>query len=144
MHVTDADGLDANESLLQDNGLDWQNDDTHDLSVILQRLTIIYSWAGHIFSALDLESKGLVDLNRSGPALFSIFSELKISHLWDLLQKLVNGEATMSPQRFVAVFFLWMGIDEQFELSCQQGVCIPKVVFLYACMYTCAPKDWLQ
>lgn len=104
--------------------LDWQNDDTHDISIIMQRLAIIYSWAKETFSALDLQNKGIIDLERSGAALFNIFSEMKIAHLWDSLQKVLDGETSVTHQQFIAVFFLWMGIDEQFELSCQQGACM--------------------
>lgn len=104
---------------------DWQNDETLDMTALMQQLAVIYTWANETFSALDLQSRGTVDLAQTGPQLFRLFSEMKIPHLWDSMAKALNGEVTVTLESFHAVFFLWMGIDEQFEMSCQRGAMKP-------------------
>jgi len=102
--------------------LGWTDNETSDVKAIMQRLSVIYSWAKETFAALDLQTCGTVDLNQTGPTIYKLFSHMKISHLWDTLTKVLDGEAVVTLERFNAVFFLWMGIDEQFELSCQRGM----------------------
>jgi hypothetical protein len=69
-----------------------------------------------------MEAKGVVDLARSGSVIFKILSDMKLTHMWDALNKALGSETTISRTLFVSVFLSWMGIDEQLELQCQQGV----------------------
>lgn len=120
-HNADGNGNTNEEDACKAGGIDWNNDAT-DVHVLMQRLAVIYSWARETFQALDLESAGTIDLSQVGPKIFKLLNDLKISHLWESMSKVLNGDMVITPRLFDAVFFLWMGIDEQFESSCQRGI----------------------
>lgn len=100
---------------------------------IAERLAIIFSWIEELFAALDLESRSVIDLSRSGASIYKILSDMNLAQLWETMSKAVDHDSTLTDDQFMTVALSWMGIDETFEMAHQRtGVrgahlCLPML-----------------
>ena len=89
---------------------------------IAERLAIVFSWIDELFQALDLESKNVIDLSRSGASIYKVLSDLNLQQLWETMTKAIDHESIISPDQFVIVVLAWTGIDDTFELANQRSL----------------------
>jgi hypothetical protein len=89
--------------------------------VLGQRLAIIYSWIHELFEALDFEGKGHINLQTSGPIIYKVLSAMKVTQLWDVMNKALDNEHIVTLDKLPSVVLLWIGIDEHFEVIHQNG-----------------------
>jgi hypothetical protein len=100
------------------------NDDLteYDSTNAQPQLRIIYSWMWSTFAALDLGSKGVINLSDDGASISKGLCDGGLKHLWTIMVELCGSADTITPEKFVSIFLAWMGIDEAFEARVRAGV----------------------
>jgi hypothetical protein len=102
----------------QAKGLEWEDisNEVVEPRVIGHRLCIIYMWIQELFEALDFEGNGHINLQTTGPVIYKVLSAMKVTQLWDIMGKALENEHIVTPDKVPYIVFLWMGINEHFEI----------------------------
>jgi hypothetical protein len=85
-------------------------------------LKIVYNWMWSTLIALDLGAKGIISIAEDGPIISKGLSNGGLKHLWTMLLELCGTDDSVTPGKFIPVFWSWMGIDEAFEARVRAGM----------------------